>query len=360
MSGLGALLAIVASLAFGTSNVLSRAAVRRHSTVSLALWAQTTGLILVSVLALLRQLDLAAAGLAWGATAGGVGALAGLAFYTALQRGRTSVVTSVRGAGVVAPVVAGVASGDPTSWRSSAGTAAAIAGVLIVTAASGRTESRGPNRPLPAPASSGWACGAPGRFHLVPTYDGCVPARARERSRSAAWLAAASAAGFGIFFVVLKAATGRADPQLENFDNAVAVSLAVQVGALMVTLVAATQHSRRCLRPRRAVLVAATGIGVLDLGGDLVLTLAVSHGPLSVIGPLARVVAVVLTSVLLRKRLRSWELAGVLTAVAGAVLETGVSATSSRPASPCRPDHARRTPRDRHGERRDRASTPGQ
>lgn len=323
MSGFGVLLAIAASLMYGASNVLSGAAVQRHATASLALWAQTTGLLLVGVLTAVRQPRLVPVGLVWGVSAGAVGALAVLAFYTALQRGRTSVVASVSGAGVVAPVVSGFVSGEPVGWRAGLGVAAAIAGVLVVAAASGEGRHDGRRAGGPAPVPAHPSCGTPGRRQSVPAYDACVPRRSSEQSRSAVGLAVLSAAGFGSFFIVLKSATTRADPRLDAFDSALTVSLAVQVGALLVTLAAATRHTRACIRPHRTILGPATAIGLLDVTGDLVLTVAVGHGPLSVIGPLgslAPVVAVVLATAVLHERLRPWQLLGVLIALGGIVL----------------------------------------
>jgi drug/metabolite transporter (DMT)-like permease len=324
--GIGVALALAASLMYGTSNVVSGAAVRRHATASLALWAQTTGLILVVALAITRRPQLTAIGLVWGVAAGAVGAVAVLLFYTALQRGRTSVVASVSGAGVAVPVLVGFAAGDAVGWRAAAGVLAAITGVLVVAAGSGDGPSRSVPRPVPTavtiyPVDRHVA--TPSRAQAVPAADGCVPHPGSARSRSAVWLAAGSAIGFGSFFVLLKTATARAAAELSVLDNAVVVSLAVQIGALAVTLLAATRHTRRCIRLRRAVLLPATAVGLLDVGGDLVLTVAVGQGPISVIGPLgslAPVVAVVVATVVLRERLRGGQTVGILLALGGIVL----------------------------------------
>lgn len=323
--GIGVLLAIVASLMYGTSNVVSGAAVRRHATASLALWAQTMGLVVIVALAIARRPQLTAIGVAWGLVAGAVGAVAVLMFYTALQRGRTSVVASVSGAGVAVPVLAGFASGDAISWRAGMGVLAAMVGVLIVAAGSSGGPSQAVARPVPTRLALDLSDrpAAPGRAQALPVADGCVPRPGAAPSRSAVWLAAGSAVGFGSFFVLLKVATARAAAGLSILDNAVVVSLAVQIGALSVTVLAATRHTRRCIRLRTAVLLPASTIGLLDVGGDLVLTVAVGQEPISVIGPLgslAPVVAVVVATVVLRERLRGWQSAGVLVALGGIVL----------------------------------------
>jgi uncharacterized membrane protein len=131
---LGVPLALLASVGHALSDVLSGTVVR-HATASLALWAQVTGLVLLSGAAAARGPEVSGPGVSWGVCAGVVGALGVLAFYTALQRGRTSVVAPVAGAGTVLPVLAGVLGGDALSWRSGLGVVAATLGILVLAAA---------------------------------------------------------------------------------------------------------------------------------------------------------------------------------------------------------------------------------
>ena len=319
MVSLGVLLAVLASVGYGLSDVLSGTVVRRHATASLALWAQVTGLVVLAGAAVAQRPELSGPGLVWGAGAGAVGAVGVLAFYTALQRGRTSVVAPVAGAGVVLPVVAGVLGGDPLGWRSGLGVAAAVAGVLLVAAAPDPSaESHDPVVRAARPV--------PGQTSPVPAADGCVP-RARPGShRSSVVLAAAAAVAFGTFFVLLERATGRAavpGADQSALDVALLVALAVQLGALAVTVLAATRHTRACLRPGRDLLLPATVVGLLDVAADVLVTLAVDRGPLAVVGPLASldpVVAVLVATVALRERLRLQPALGVLLALTGIVL----------------------------------------
>lgn len=319
MIGIGVVLAVLASIGYGLSDVVSGSVVRRHSTASLALWAQVTGLVVLGAAAAVRQPALSAPPLVWGAGAGVVGAVGVLAFYTALQRGRTSVVAPVAGAGVVLPVLVGVLGGDPLGWRSGVGVAAAVIGILVVAAVPDESDAA----PDPVLAA---ARPVPGRTQPVPAYDGCVPPARPGSARSSVLLAALAALAFGSFFVVLEQATGSTDPAgagREAFDVALVVSLAVQLGALAVTLLAATRHTRACLRPERSLIVPAVLVGLLDVGADLLVTLAVDRGPLAVVGPLASldpVVAVLVATVVLRERLRLLPGLGVLLALAGIVL----------------------------------------
>ncbi len=319
MIGVGVLLAVLASVGYGLSDVLSGTVVRRHSTASLALWAQVTGLVVLGVAAVVRRPELSGAGVTWGAGAGVVGALGLLTFYTALQRGRTSVVTPVAGAGVVLPVLAGVLGGDALGWRTGLGVAAVVVGVLVVAAAPDEAE------PSPDPGTRA-ARPVPGRTQPVPVYDGCVPAARAGDGRSSVVLAVLAALAFGLFFVVLERATERAvlpGTGQAAIDVALVVALAVQVGALVVTLLAATRHTRACLRPERSLVVPATLVGLVDVGADVLVTLAVDRGPLAVVGPLASldpVVAVLVATVVLRERLRVLPAVGVVGALGGIVL----------------------------------------
>ena len=319
MISIGVVLALLASVGYGFSDVLSGAVVRRHSTAALALWAQVTGLAVLGVATAARQPPFSVPGMAWGAGAGIVGAIGVLAFYTALQRGRTSVVAPVAGAGVVLPVVAGILGGDPLGWRSGLGVAAAVVGVLVVAAVPDEPEaSSDPGTRASRPV--------PGRTQPVPAYDGCVPPPGARANRSSVLLAVLAAVTFGLFFIVLEQATERAalpGPGQEALDVALTVALAVQLGALVVTLLAATRHTRACLRPGRSVVVPAVLVGLLDVAADLLVTLAVDRGPLAVVGPLASldpVVAVVIATVVLRERLRLVPGLGVALALTGIVL----------------------------------------
>lgn len=133
-------------------------------------------------------------------------------------------------------------------------------------------------------------------------------------------LAALAALGFGAFFVVLDLATTAAGA---GAGASVLVTLAVQVGVLAVTLVAATGHSRTCLAPHPRLLLAAGAVGLTDVVGDLAVVVAVGIGPLAVVGPLGSldpVVSVVIAVAVLGERLRAVQAAGIAAVLVGAVL----------------------------------------
>ena len=298
------LLAVVASVAYGVSDVVGGAVVRRHATAALALWAQSTGLAVLLVAGAVVRPTLSPGAVGWGLGAGAVGALAVLAFYTALQRGRTAVVAPLAGTGVVVPVVAGLAQGEQLGVRSGLGLLAVVAGVLVAVATFGDDAPVNP----------------PGRSVLMPVRDGCVP-DVEGRGRGAAGLAVLSAAGFGGFFLLVDQATSQS--RTDGLRTALVVALAVQVGALVVTALVATRHTRACLLAGRSLLVPATAVGLLDVGADLALTVAIDEGPLSVVGPLGSldpVVSVLLAIVVARERLGALQAVGVVLALTGTVL----------------------------------------
>jgi drug/metabolite transporter (DMT)-like permease len=69
--------------------------------------------------------------------------------------------------------------------------------------------------------------------------------------------------------------------------------------------------------------VAAGGIGLIDVLGDLALVVAVDIGPLAVVGPLGSldpVVSVLIAVAVLRERLRPMQAVGIAAVLVGVVL----------------------------------------
>lgn len=312
------LLAIAASVGYGVSDVLSGIAVRQHTASSVALWVQVLGLLgLVTAVLVLRPEPTVPA-LAWGGAGGVLGGVGVLAFYTALQNGPTSVVAPVAGTGVLIPLVIGLLTGDDPGPAVLLGLAAVVTGVLLVAVAGGDA----PHTPA---ASPGRPPGTPGRSQPAPVHDGCRPFAYARPSLAAVLLAALSAACFGFFFVLVEQATDAAPAagDVPGPGGPFLVALAVQVGALVVTAVAATRHTLHCLRPSTPLLWAAAGIAALDTSADVALTSAIGTGPLSLVGPLGSldpVVTVIVAAVVLRERIHRREVVGVVLALAGIAL----------------------------------------
>jgi drug/metabolite transporter (DMT)-like permease len=118
----GALLALVSSLAYGLSDVVGGLASRRVRPLLVASVGQVGGLAAMAIaVAVLPRADPAAADLAWGALSGLGTAAAMIFLFRGMARGAMSVVVPVSAVGGVAlPVVVGVALlGDrpsPTAW----------------------------------------------------------------------------------------------------------------------------------------------------------------------------------------------------------------------------------------------------
>lgn len=318
---LAAGLALAASVGYGVSDVLSGVVVRRHTAASVAWWAQLTGLVVLGVAVGIRRPELSIPGVLWGAAAGVLGALAVLAFYTALQNGRTAIVAPVAGCGVLVPLVVGLATGrEPLGPVVIVGLVAAIAGTLTVAVASGDDRGAAEEQTPRQPSAT-----TPGRSQPVPVHDGCRPFAFRRPTRTSVLMALVAATGFGTFFVVLEQATAStaSDSAERGLDAVLLVALAVQVGAFAVTAVAATGHSLACLRPTRSLVVPAGSIGLIDVGADLVLTAAVSVGPLALVGPLGSldpVITMVIATGLLRERINRWQTGGIALALIGITL----------------------------------------
>jgi drug/metabolite transporter (DMT)-like permease len=301
--------------------VISGSAVRRHSTASVALWSQVTGLVLLGagMLAVRPALSWRAGG--WGLAAGAVAAVALLFFYTALQRGRTAVVAPVASTGVVLPVLVGLLGGERLAWPVALGVAAVIAGILVVATAGDGDGPDTSGEPDPG-ARTGRRLLRPSRARAqpVPADDRCIPEEGATPARSAVGLAALAAIGFGMFFVLLDLAAGAGDA---GFEATLAVAFAVQVGALSVTVLAALFHTRACLAPSWQLLLAAGAVGLVDMVGDLAIVAAVATGPLAVVGPLGSldpVVSVILAIGVLGERLRGVQSLGIAAVRVGVVL----------------------------------------
>ncbi len=312
-------LAIAASVGYGVSDVLSGIAVRRRTASSVALWVQVVGLLGLVVLVLVLRPEPTVPAVAWGVAGGALGGVGVLAFYSALQNGPTSIVASIAGTGVLIPLVGGLLTGDDPGLAVLLGLAAVVVGVLVIAATGGDEPPAPAVRPARPP-------GTPGRSQPAPVHDGCRPFAYARPSLAAVLLAALSALCFGLFFVLVELATDAtvpADGDGPDRGGPVLVALAVQVGALVVTGVAATRHTLHCLRPDVPLLRTAAGIAVLDTSADVALTFAISTGPLSVVGPLASldpVVTVVVAAAVLRERIHRWEAVGVVLALAGIAL----------------------------------------
>ena len=142
-----AVLALLTSAFFGTSDFVAAITSRRISSVDVALWSQFAGaIVLVAALALSGQHP-DASGVTWGAASGVVAAFGVLVFYRALAIGPTTVVSPIAAGGVAVPVLVGALGGEPPSALVVVGLLAAVGGMAIVSLAN----SEDPENVAPPP-----------------------------------------------------------------------------------------------------------------------------------------------------------------------------------------------------------------
>ncbi|HTC70345.1 MAG TPA: DMT family transporter [Acidothermaceae bacterium] len=147
-----AVLALLASLVWGTSDFMGGVVSRRVRPLVVVAIAHAVALATLLVVAAVAGSFSAKLGyLPWAAAAGAVGLVSLVAFYGALSTGTMGIVAPIAGTGAVVPVVVGLASGEsPSGWQI-AGIVAAVAGVVLASgpelAGRGRDDGSG-SRPL--------------------------------------------------------------------------------------------------------------------------------------------------------------------------------------------------------------------
>ena len=276
-----ALLALLASLLWGTADFLGGTAARRLPTASVVGVSQLVALLgLVPVAVAAGALDEPRSYVLPGVAAGVVGPLALAAFYRALSVGTMGVVAPVAALGVVVPVVAGLAGGEAPSALQLAGIVAAVVGVVL---ASGPELKGGGAKPLV--------------------------------------LAGLAAVGFGTVFLLL--AEGSSSGSL---GAVVMTLLAMRLTTVLLLGLVLLASRGYALRVRRADLPVLVVIGTFDVGANAAFALASQGDLLSVTAVLASlypVVTVLLARQVHGERLVGPQLPGVALALVGVVLLAG-------------------------------------
>lgn len=271
-------LALVGALVYGFADFAGGVASRRAPVLAVVFCGQAASLVVLAVALLVLPAPLSWPGIAWGAAAGVLGAVALLLFYRSLSIGSMSVVAPVAAVvSAVVPVVAGVLLGErpaPLTW---VGVVLAVVAVVLVAGEHGR---------LPRLAAL-----------RGPALAGAV----------------AAGVGFGCWIVVLSRAPA---------DSGFWPTAGARVASLVLLALVAL-GTRRSLAPRGAPvpLVVASGSG--DLVANLLFVLATRTGLLSVTGVLLALYptgTVLLALVVLRERLARLQVAGLGLAGAGVVL----------------------------------------
>ncbi len=279
-------LSLATAIVYGAADFCGGLASRRTSTVSVVVWSQAYGLLLLAVVLPLLGGRPTAHDLVWGGVCGVAGAAAIGLLYRGLALGTMGVVSplsAVLGASI--PMIYGIVfRAERPAWLAYAGIAAALLAVVCVSAAEpagGDDAARGPRTGiLPAGVLEGLLAGV----------------------------------GFGLFFIAL--AQTRADagmyPLLAARVTSVVLLLA---GGLIFGGPAAV----RVARPAIGIVIIG---GTLDMGANILFVLAAHAGMLSIVAVLTSLypaATVALASVVLRERLGRLQWVGVALALGGAV-----------------------------------------
>lgn len=273
-------LGLLVALAYGSADFIGGVASRRLPTAVVLASTQSTGLVLVAVVALVLDGDARASDLLRGAGSGMAGIVGLALLYRGLARGLMSVVAPITAIGAgAAPVVWGLASGERPGTLAWIGLLAALVAVALI------------SRP-----------GGVGPTHLPPGELG---------------LAMVAGAAFGAVFILL----GGASASAGVLPVVAARSITVPI-AITWALVSAPRPLR-VVRPRgRQVPLLALG-GMLDASANVVFVAAARHGLLSevsVVSALYPGATVVLAWVLLGERVSRTQRAGLALALGGVAL----------------------------------------
>jgi len=210
----------------------------------------------------------------------GIGAL--MAFYRALAIGTMSIVAPVASTGVALPVLVGLATGDQPGLVRSIGLAAAVVGVILAS----REDDK--------------------------AVAGTVDPRLQRQSIV---LAVVAGLGFGMYFVLAEIAS--------SGDIGWALLLSRIAASPFIVAFALITLRRGGRRPRPLELLTLAGIGMLDLGANVLYNTATTVGELSTVAvasSLYPVTTVLLAAALLGERVRGTQRIGVVVALCGVVL----------------------------------------
>jgi drug/metabolite transporter (DMT)-like permease len=278
-------LSLATALVYGAADFCGGLASRRTSTVSVVVWSQLCGLLLLAIALPLLGGHPTLHDLEWGAVCGIAGGAAIGLLYRGLALGTMGVVSplsAVLGASI--PMLYGIAfRGERPAWLAYAGIAAALFAVVCVSAA----ES------VDAPAEE-----RPMRRALFPpgVIEGLL-----------------AGVGFGLFFIAL--AQTRADAGMYPL---LAARLASVVLLVAGGLAFGGPAAIRVARPAIGIVLLG---GTLDMGANILFVLASHAGMLAIVAVLTSLypaATVALAAIVLRERLGRMQWIGVALALGGA------------------------------------------
>jgi len=272
---LAVLLALTASLSWGSSDWIAGVWTRRTSLAGVIVVSQIVGLMLTGALAAVNGHGLPGVDVALpGILAGLCSVVAIASFYQGLAIGIMSIVAPISATGVIIPLIVGLASGERPSVTQAVGMGVAVAGVVLAS-----SERSAGDRPAPSRLSVG--------------------------------LALLAAAAIGTAYVCMaKAATH--DPAWGVFT--LRCTSAVVFAAIILA-------RRPALHLTLASIPVLAIVGLGDNVANTLFSLASTHGYLSVVAVLGYVYpafTVLLAHLFSGERLAGWQLVGAGAALAGA------------------------------------------
>jgi drug/metabolite transporter (DMT)-like permease len=270
------LVAMAASVLYGTADFTGGIAARRASVPVVTLAAWIAGLVALVVVAPFVRGTPGGADLAWAAAGGAAGALGGALLYRALAIGPVGIASPIFCVvGLGLPVLVGLLLGERPRAAGIAGLLLAPVSIVLLTADDGGGEPGGARRALVPSLTAGLVIG----FFLV--------FMARIREGSGLWpIAAARVVG--------------------------------TVATLVFVLV-----RRMPIAPPTGARRVAVGAGVLDAAANVAYVGAVQHGSLALVAALvsmAPATTVMLGRVVLRERWHRWQAFGLALALLAGVL----------------------------------------
>jgi drug/metabolite transporter (DMT)-like permease len=274
-------LALTSAACWGLTDFLAGLASRQLAVPLVLLLVEGAGLAVVLVVALVAgEPFFHHPGDVLSSLAAGLSGVLGLGcFFRALAIGTMSVVAPISAAGVVLPVIAGIARGDRPTPIAAIGLVTIVAGVVLAS-----------------------------REHHA-------DADAAAAGRTSIGLALLSAIGFGGFYVLSD----------KPADASVLWMLVLaRSGAVPLVGLIALRMRPALPSPRLALGLAA--VGVLDLAATALIGVANTKGALStvaVLGSMYPVATVLLAAALLHERLRPPQRVGVVLALAGVAAVAG-------------------------------------
>jgi drug/metabolite transporter (DMT)-like permease len=324
---IAAVLALSASLVWGSSDFVAGVMGRRTTVWAVVLLTQLAGVTATGIVVLaLGDPFPPFAGWLPAVLAGLSGIVAVVSFYTALSIGVMSLVAPISSTGIMVPVLFGLFRGERPSVIQYAGMALAVAGVILASREPGKPAGAAaafekadefvPSGPVGALAAPHHWIAPPGPPRPTPPHTrraGLLRSPRRSTATFSLIMALVAAVAIGFSYVGMDAAA--------NYDSYWGVFLMRATSAPLVLLTFLIARPRLGVSPRHVLPIVLVGVG--DTTANTLFAVASTYGYLSVVGVLGYlypVVTVLLAHVVLHERLAPIQRVAAGAALAGAIM----------------------------------------